>query len=161
MAAEYTTGLYKQLAQIPDPEIPVLTIGDLGMLREVNQVGEELVVTITPTYTACPAMPWIEERIRAVLAAHGIHRVAVRTVYSPAWTTDWLSREAKEKLRQYGIAPPAHSSCANARPVDARVQCPRCNSLHTVCLSRFGSTACKALYRCNQCKEVFDHFKCH
>jgi ring-1,2-phenylacetyl-CoA epoxidase subunit PaaD len=148
------------LSEIPDPEIPVISIQELGILRDVKFDGKNFIVTITPTYTACPAMPLIENQIREKLAGEGIHNVKVITIYSPAWSTDWLSEGAKNKLKEYGIAPPRHSSCLKLS-TDSKIHCPRCNSLNTEMISRFGSTACKALYRCNSCKEPFEYFKCH
>lgn len=153
--------IYNLISEIPDPEIPVITIKDLGILREVNYIAGEYVVTITPTYTACPAMGYIESQIKEILAAHGIEKVKVVLTYAPAWTTDWLSQEAKLKLKKYGIAPPHHSSCSKLFKTEERVLCPQCNSKHTVLLSAFGSTACKAIYKCEDCKETFDLFKCH
>lgn len=153
--------LYALLSDIPDPEIPVISIKDLGILRDVRMEGEHCVVTITPTYTACPAMGWIADQIRNRLRGVGISDVDVNLSYSPAWTTDWLSPEAKQRMREYGIAPPVHSSCSKVRDVAEQVHCPRCGSGSTELLSRFGSTACKALYRCQSCREVFDYFKCH
>ncbi len=154
--------IFKLLSEIPDPEIPVINIIELGILREVKFVGEECVVVITPTYTGCPAMRVIEEDIRIKLKEIGIEKVKVELVLSPAWTTDWISDEAKEKLRAYGIAPPDHSSVDKkvllGKPRD--LKCPLCGSIHTEMISQFGSTACKALYRCLDCKEPFDYFKC-
>lgn len=154
--------IFKILSEIPDPEIPVINIIELGILREVKFVDEVCVVTITPTYTGCPAMKVIEDDIKIKLKEIGIEKVKVELVFSPAWTTDWISDEAKEKLRAYGIAPPDHSS------VDKKVllgkarelKCPLCGSKNTEMISQFGSTACKALYRCLDCKEPFDYFKC-
>lgn len=153
--------IYNLISEIPDPEIPVITIKDLGILRGVKQSGEECVVTITPTYTACPAMGLIEDQIKEILSTHQINQVKVELTYTPAWTTDWLTTEAKQKLKEYGIAPPQHSSCTKLFNVEGITICPRCNSKHTELISRFGSTACKALYKCNDCKETFDLFKCH
>lgn len=154
--------IFKILSEIPDPEIPVINIIELGILREVKFVDEVCIVVITPTYTGCPAMKVIEDDIRIKLKEIGIDKVKVELVLSPAWTTDWISDVAKEKLRAYGIAPPDHSS------VDKKVllgkardlKCPLCGSIHTAMISQFGSTACKALYRCLDCKEPFDYFKC-
>jgi ring-1,2-phenylacetyl-CoA epoxidase subunit PaaD len=154
--------IFKLLSEIPDPEIPVINIIELGILRDVQWNGETCKVVITPTYTGCPAMKVIEDDIRIKLKEIGIDKVEVELVYAPAWTTDWISEEAKEKLRAYGIAPPQHSS------VDKKVllgkerviKCPLCGSTHTEMISQFGSTACKALYRCLDCKEPFDYFKC-
>lgn len=150
------------IAEIPDPEIPVITIRDLGILRGVEYNGGRCEVTITPTYTACPAMPMIEQQIKDICHHKGIDDVNVRTVYSPAWSTDWISEEAKEKLRRYGIAPPRHSSCNKVLYHKHEVvHCPRCNSIRTDLISRFGSTACKAYYQCHHCNETFEQFKCH
>lgn len=156
-----TQDVYNLIAGIPDPEIPVITIKDLGILRDVKLVGDTYIVTITPTYTACPAMGMIEDQIKEILSAHGIDKVKVELTYTPAWTTDWLSQEAKTKLKNYGIAPPNHSSCSKLFSTAEIVICPQCNSKHTTLISRFGSTACKALYKCEDCKETFDLFKCH
>ena len=152
---------YNLISGIPDPEIPVITIKDLGILRGVRMEDETCIVTITPTYTACPAMKMIEDQVKEILLGHGVKQVVVETVYSPAWTTDWLSLEAKMKLKNYGIAPPMHSSCSKITDVSGVVVCPRCHSKHTSLISRFGSTACKAMYPCLDCKEAFDYFKCH
>lgn len=162
MVTQSKEEIFKLLSEIPDPEIPVINIIELGILREVKFEGEECIVVITPTYTGCPAMRVIEDDIRAKLKEFGIEKVKVELVMSPAWTTDWISDTAKEKLRAYGIAPPQHSS------VDKKVllgkprelKCPLCGSTHTEMISQFGSTACKALYRCLDCKEPFDYFKC-
>jgi len=161
MVAQLSTEEIKiLLGEIPDPEIPVISIQELGMLRKVEFDGKDYVVTITPTYTACPAMPLIENQVKEKLAAAGIHNVKVATTYSPAWSTDWISEKAKVKLKEYGIAPPRHSSCIKLS-ADSKIHCPHCNSLNTEMISRFGSTGCKALYRCNSCKEPFEYFKCH
>jgi ring-1,2-phenylacetyl-CoA epoxidase subunit PaaD len=156
-----TQDVFNLIAGIPDPEIPVITIQDLGILRDVKLVDDTYVVTITPTYTACPAMGMIEDQIKEILSSHGIQKVKVELTYTPAWTTDWLSQEAKTKLKKYGIAPPNHSSCTKLFSAAEVVVCPQCNSKHTTLISRFGSTACKALYKCEDCKETFDLFKCH
>ena len=146
--------IYSLLSEIPDPEIPVITIEELGILRNVELTSGGCDVTITPTYTGCPAMQMIEDEIKAILHSNGIDVVNVKITYSPAWTTDWLSPEAKLKLKKYGIAPPLAS-------IDtvSFIQCPNCNSFNTEIISDFGSTACKGLYRCNDCKEPFDYFK--
>jgi ring-1,2-phenylacetyl-CoA epoxidase subunit PaaD len=152
----------KLLSSIPDPEIPVITIADLGVLREVKWNGDVLEVAITPTYSGCPAMKMIEQDILALLKTKGLDKVKVSLVYSPAWTTDWINDEAREKLRVYGIAPPAHStvdkSALTGKP--KHLACPRCKSEHVEMVSQFGSTACKALYKCLDCLEPFDYFKC-
>ena len=155
------TDIYNLISEIPDPEIPVITIKDLGILRSVKLVNDTCVVTITPTYTACPAMGMIEDQIKEILSDNGIQKVKVELTYTPAWTTDWLTQEAKLKLKKYGIAPPNHSSCSKLFTTTDVAICPRCNSKHTELISRFGSTACKALYKCEDCKETFDLFKCH
>lgn len=149
------------LGTIPDPEIPVISIKELGMLRDVVYKNGEYVVTITPTYTACPAMGLIEDQIKEKLSSFGISNVKINLAYSPAWTTDWMSEEAKQKLKKYGIAPPQHSSCSKVFASVEKLHCPHCNSSDTSIISRFSSTACKALYRCNVCKEPFEYFKCH
>ena len=138
------------LKGIPDPEIPVITIADLGILREVEITDDNVVVSITPTYSGCPAMQAISDEIKKTLKENGIGNAEIKMVFHPVWTTDWLSDDAKERLRKYGIAPPLRT-----------IKCPRCSSLHTELISQFGSTACKALYRCVDCKEPFDYFKCH
>jgi len=145
------------LSVIADPEIPVVTIREMGMLRDVHVTPQGYEVIITPTYTGCPAMGIIEADIKAELYAKGVSPVTVTMVYSPAWTTDWISEAAKAEMKTYGIAPPQHSSCETS----AVVQCPLCNSQNTQLISRFGATACKALYKCNDCHEPFEHFKCH
>lgn len=155
--------IYNMLSFIPDPEIPVVSIREIGMLRDVRITDEGCEVILTPTYTGCPAMGMIEEDIKQVLAEKGVSNVNVKLVYAPAWTTDWMSPEAKEKMRQYGIAPPVASACNHVMKPGAPVlvKCPRCNSTHTQMVSMFGSTACKALYKCESCKEPFEYFKCH
>ncbi|GGE97481.1 phenylacetate-CoA oxygenase subunit PaaJ [Stappia taiwanensis] len=148
--------------RVPDPEVPVLTIADLGVLRDVRvQEGGVVEVDITPTYTGCPAMAVFTMDIETALLAAGFSSVRINTVLSPAWTTDWLSAEAREKLRAYGIAPPAGKASRRALFGDDQVACPRCGSLETEKVSEFGSTACKALWRCRACAEPFDYFKCH
>ncbi|MCF8293237.1 MAG: phenylacetate-CoA oxygenase subunit PaaJ [Chitinophagaceae bacterium] len=150
------------LAGIVDPEIPVVTIQEMGMLRDVILTEDLCEVIITPTYTGCPAMGIIEHDIVDLLIQNGIPNVKVTTSYSPAWTTDWMSEGTKEKLKNFGIAAPIHSSCSNwLNPKSVVVSCPRCDSKHTTMISQFGSTACKALYKCEDCKEPFDYFKCH
>lgn len=153
--------IHELISEIPDPEIPVITIKDLGILRGVKFVNGEYVITITPTYTACPAMGMIEDQIKEILTANGYKNIKVELTYTPAWTTDWLTQEAKIKLKNYGIAPPNHSSCTKLFATKEIAICPRCNSKNTEQISRFGSTACKALYKCGDCKETFDLFKCH
>ena len=137
------------LADVPDPEIPALSVVDLGIVRDVDDEA----VTITPTYSGCPATLAIELAIRAALDRAGFDQVAIRTVLSPPWSTDWITPEGHRKLRAYGIAPPT----AGGGPVE----CPRCGSTRTEEVSRFGSTPCKAQWRCRDCLEPFDRFKCH
>lgn len=151
------------VADVPDPEIPVLTIEDLGILRDVSVEGDHVVVTITPTYSGCPAMDAIRSDIAARLREHGQEHAEVRTVLSPAWSTEWMSEDGRRKLREYGIAPPAHGagSPAPAQVVALGVCCPRCGSFDVRELSRFGATACQAQYACQSCLEPFDHFKAH
>lgn len=140
------------LAQVPDPEVPVLTLDDLGIIRKVEIDGDDIVVTLTPTYMGCPATHAIRKMVSDALVEAGYPKPVLKEQLSPAWTTDWISDEAKEKLRAYGIAPPAGD-----KPKD----CPLCGSTNTQLVSRFGSTACKALYRCGDCGEPFEYFKCH
>jgi ring-1,2-phenylacetyl-CoA epoxidase subunit PaaD len=156
--------IYKYLAEINDPEVPVLSIIDLGIVRDVKMNEDELEVIITPTYSGCPAMDMITTTIKIELATLGFKKVKVTQILSPAWTTEWMSEEGKRKLKEYGIAPPnpKQQVCDQKLFVAAEaVQCPHCNSYHTHCISEFGSTACKALYQCIDCQEPFDYFKCH
>jgi len=156
--------IYAILAEAPDPEIPVLSVLDLGIVRDVHLgSGNALEIIITPTYSGCPAMDVIAVNIRAVLQAQGYEKVKVTTVLDPAWTTDWITEEGRSKLLAYGIAPPMQSSIdKNALFFEEKhVPCPRCSSTHTEMISQFGSTACKALYKCLDCLEPFDYFKCH
>lgn len=155
--------IWKLLEEIPDPEIPVLSILDLGIVREVKLINSVPEISITPTYSGCPAMDMIERQIRDALLDEGFEEVHIRSQLSPAWTTDWISEEAKAKLAAYGIAPPEHST-KDKRVLmgleERVVRCPHCRSIDTEMKSQFGSTACKALYVCNSCKEPFDYFKC-
>ncbi|MFF1252969.1 1,2-phenylacetyl-CoA epoxidase subunit PaaD [Pseudarthrobacter sp. NPDC058329] len=150
-------------ATVCDPEIPVLTIADLGILRNVQVTGEQVRVTITPTYSGCPAMDAIRDDLQAAFKKEGYQDVEVDLVLAPAWTTDWMSAEGKQKLQEYGIAPPTGKADAarHAGPIRLQmaVKCPQCASLHTKELTRFGSTSCKALYVCQDCREPFDYFK--
>ena len=144
------------VAAVPDPELPFLTIADLGILREVHVEGQAVRVTVTPTYSGCPALDAIREDVSKVLHDNGFSDVTVETVLTPAWTTDWLSETAREVLAQHGIAPPG--------PVLVplgRLACPQCGSRDTEEVARFGSTACKALWRCRACREPFEHLKAH
>jgi ring-1,2-phenylacetyl-CoA epoxidase subunit PaaD len=147
------------VAAVPDPEIPVLTIDDLGILRDVQVDADGSVeVTITPTYSGCPAMEAINADVTAALKSAGFDEVTVRLVLSPAWTTDWMSEVGKAKLLEYGIAPP-HARGSSPIRIALTLRCPQCGSPDTRELSRFGSTACKSLWVCNVCREPFDHFK--
>ena len=154
--------IWALLSEIPDPEIPVISIVELGVVRKVTVNGTSVHVTITPTYSGCPAMKQMEDDVKQKLADKGFETIEVTMTYSPAWTTDWLSEEAKLKLQSYGIAPPEEStsdkSFISGKP--KTVTCPRCKSKHTSLISQFGSTACKALYQCKDCLEPFDYFKC-
>lgn len=157
---------WKTLGTVMDPEVPVLSITDLGIVRSISEDEEEgtLTVTITPTYSGCPAMDVIRMQIRLALLESGLDKVNLLTVLSPAWTTEWMSQEGKDKLRAFGIAPPnpVQPVCDMEFFVAQQaVQCPRCLSYNTTLVSQFGSTACKAQYRCEECREPFDYFKCH
>jgi len=152
--------IIEYLSEIRDPEIPVLSITDLGILRSVEISDEKVTVKITPTYSGCPAMDMIRDEIRDSLMSHGVVNFSIEQVLSPAWTTDWMTDTGKQKLREYGIAAPAKSGCFLTAE-DHPESCPHCHSTHIEMISRFGSTACKALYRCLDCKEPFDYFKCH
>lgn len=156
-----TKKIWEILEQVTDPEIPVLTISDLGIIRDVKINGEEIEVIITPTYTGCPAMDMIAMNIKLALIENGYSKIKITSVLAPAWTTDWMTEAGKRKLKEYGIAPPQNESGRFQRPESFCIQCPQCNSTNTRCVSEFGSTACKALYQCNDCKEPFDYFKCH
>ena len=152
------------LESVTDPEVPVLTVNDLGIIREVRLADDGVLeVVITPTYSGCPAMGVIEINIRAALQEGGFDQVRVITVLSPAWTTDWLSADGRRKLLEYGIAPPAEASMDKKALYGERraLVCPHCGSSDTEMISQFGSTACKALFRCRECLEPFDYFKCH
>ena len=149
-------------ASVLDPEVPVLTIEDLGVLRDVTVDGDAVTVTITPTYSGCPAMDAIRDDVVLALTAAGFAHVEVRTALAPAWTTEWMTDAGTHKLREYGIAPPTgRRAVAGPIPLQLSVRCPRCGSLDTRELARFGSTSCKALYECRACLEPFDHFKAH
>lgn len=151
--------------RVVDPELPVLTLAELGVLRDVRADDRRVVVTITPTYSGCPALAEMATDLRGQLAAAGFAEVEVRTVLRPAWSTDWISDAGRRKLAEYGIAPPARVGGRvgpvplNLTPPRARVACPRCGSARTTELSRFSSTACKALRRCEDCREPFEHLK--
>jgi ring-1,2-phenylacetyl-CoA epoxidase subunit PaaD len=156
------------LGEVADPEIPVISVVDLGIVRAVRLEGEACVVTITPTYSGCPAMRVISESVSEALRAHGIEDVRIESRLSPAWTTDWMSAAGKAALKGYGIAPPVQQAidisglhAGIRRRAAPAVACPHCGSSHTQLTSEFGSTPCKALYKCLDCREPFDYFKCH
>lgn len=162
--------VFALLENIPDPEIPVVSIRELGILRDVVVTGDHVEVTITPTYSGCPAMHAIEEDILAALRHAGFNSAIVRTTLTPAWSSDWITPAAREKLRAYGIAPPGAAPQGGTQTVHLHLRkpaataaadpiCPHCGSQHTERLSEFGSTSCKALYRCVDCREPFDYFK--
>jgi len=160
--------IWEMLAAIPDPEIPVISIVELGIVRNVAREGGDVVVTVTPTYSGCPATEMIAADIRRTLTEAGVQHCRMETQLSPAWTTDWIVPAARERLRNYGIVPPGER--ATTRTIDISglrkreveiVACPRCGSTRTQELSRFGSTPCKAQYRCEDCREPFDYFKPH
>ncbi|HWR33369.1 MAG TPA: 1,2-phenylacetyl-CoA epoxidase subunit PaaD [Chitinophagaceae bacterium] len=156
--------LFACLEEIKDPEVPVLSIIDLGIVRDIIMNNDEAEVIITSTYTGCPAMDMIAAAIRLEMTTLGFKKIKITQSISPPWTTDWMSEEGKRKLKEYGIAPPnpKQQVCNDKLFAAAEaVQCPRCNSWHTHRISEFGSTACKALYQCDDCKEPFDYFKCH
>jgi ring-1,2-phenylacetyl-CoA epoxidase subunit PaaD len=153
--------IWKWLEEVSDPEIPVLTIVDLGVVRNVEVQDNLVIVTITPTYSGCPAMQVIEEDIKTLLASKGIQKVEVKLVLAPAWSTDWISENGRVKLQEYGIAPPADEIDKSVLFADPpKIECPLCHSKNTRMVSQFGSTACKAQYQCNDCLEPFDYFKC-
>ncbi len=159
--AELRQRAWNTAATVVDPEIPVLTIADLGVLRDVVIRDGEVEVAITPTYSGCPAMNMIGLEIELALEREGFRNAKVRTVLSPAWTTDWMSEDGRRKLREYGIAPPQGQNSRRALFGIEQVACPQCGSENTEVLSEFGSTSCKALWRCKSCREPFDYFKCH
>ncbi|MBM1633022.1 phenylacetate-CoA oxygenase subunit PaaJ [Sulfitobacter mediterraneus] len=144
--------VWNWLSAVPDPEIPVISLTDLGIIRDVQWQGDTLEVTVTPTYSGCPATSIINLDIEAALRDKGIKKLSLKRQLSPAWTTDWLSESGKAKLEEYGIAPP--------RPAGGPQHCPRCKSTEVERISQFGSTPCKAQWRCQSCLEPFDYFKC-
>ena len=160
-----TSDIWSILAEVKDPEIPVLSVIDMGLIRDVKLIegDENITITITPTYSGCPAMDTIRMDIRLKLIENGYRNVTIQEQLSPAWTTDWMSEDGKQKLKEFGIAPPnpKQQFCKDEMFQQEAVQCPRCNSYHTELISQFASTACKAMYRCMDCKEAFDYFKCH
>jgi ring-1,2-phenylacetyl-CoA epoxidase subunit PaaD len=170
-AREATTSqVWSWLGEVPDPEIPVISVVDLGIVRDVVFEGDECVVTITPTYSGCPAMQVISELVSEALHAHGLEKVKLVNRLSPAWTTDWMSETGKAALKGYGIAPPVQQAIdisglragvKRGAFKEPEITCPNCGSTHTQLTSQFGSTPCKALYKCLDCREPFDYFKCH
>ena len=168
--SETIANIWKLLEEVADPEIPVLSVLDLGIVRDVvlNTSAEgnswEGSIVITPTYSGCPAMDMISMDIKSKLIEHGYKNIKINTILSPAWTTEWMSEAGKEKLKAYGIAPPNPKQIVCDIKLFAEseaIQCPLCNSYHTKLISQFGSTPCKALYQCQDCREPFDYFKCH
>jgi ring-1,2-phenylacetyl-CoA epoxidase subunit PaaD len=157
------------LGEVPDPEIPVISVVDLGIVRDLRwereAAGERLVVTVTPTYSGCPATSVIARDIETALRARGIKLLRLETRLSPPWTTDWVSEAGRRRLREFGVAPPAEAAIAvsplrRLTPSQPRIECPHCGSANTVKVSEFGSTPCKAQYKCEDCMEPFDYFKC-
>ena len=155
--------IWDLLETVTDPEVPVLSVLDLGVVRKVEEEEGKIIVTITPTYTGCPAMDVISVNIKATLEEHGYRDAQIKMVLSPAWTTDWLSEAGREKLKAYGIAPPEEQSTDKSALLgeERAIACPLCESRNTKRISQFGSTACKALHQCKDCLEPFDYFKCH
>jgi ring-1,2-phenylacetyl-CoA epoxidase subunit PaaD len=159
-----TKTIWKLLEEVYDPEVPVLSVIDLGIVRDVKIIDDEVEIIITPTYSGCPAMDVITMNIKMMLLEHGYKKIKVSSVLSPAWTTDWMSKNGKEKLKAFGIAPPTikQQVCRTELFHEGEaIQCPHCNSYNTKLVSQFGSTACKAIYVCENCREPFDYFKCH
>lgn len=148
------------LSRIEDPEVPVISIVDLGIVRDVEVADESVRVKITPTYSGCPAMRMIEDSILAALKSEGYREVRIETVFFPPWTTDWIGEEAKRKLKEYGIAPPGKVAGGTLHTPSGKPSCPFCDSPDTRLQSEFGSTPCKALFTCNACRQPFEHFKC-
>ena len=160
--------VWRWLGDVADPEIPVISVVDLGIVRDVAFDGDTCVVTITPTYSGCPAMQVIADAVKDALRAHGLEQVRIVSRLAPAWTTDWMSEAGKAALKGYGIAPPVQQAidisglhAGIRRRAAPEVACPNCGSPHTQLTSEFGSTPCKALYKCLDCREPFDYFKCH
>ena len=147
-----TEKIWSWLREVPDPEIPVISVVDLGIVRDVRWDDDQLIVSVTPTYSGCPATAVIADNIRSALRSHGLNNLKLETKLAPPWTTDWISETGKQKLREFGIAPPS--------PRNDAISCPQCASPQVTKISEFGSTPCKALYRCDTCLEPFDYFKC-
>ena len=153
--------IYTYLENVCDPEVPVLNVLDMGIIRDVIIQDDNVKVIITPTYSGCPAMNTISANVKFELLAQGIKNVQVEETLSPPWTTDWMSENGKRKLKEFGIAPPQYKQKNNPNEEDAVIPCPFCESISTTLVSQFGSTSCKALYKCNDCLEAFDYFKCY
>lgn len=153
--------IWNLLEQVYDPEIPVLSIVDLGIVREINLDNKKIEIAITPTYSGCPAMDVISINIKLILLENGFNNIKISQQLSPAWTTDWMTEAGKEKLKTYGITPPVGKSFDKKYLEELKIECPLCHSDNTKLISQFGSTSCKALYQCIDCKEPFDYFKCH
>ena len=153
--------IWNILEEVTDPEIPVLSILDLGIVRDVKINDKRTEVVITPTYSGCPAMDFIGMNIRKTLLENGVEEIKITHQLSPAWTTDWMTEEGKDKLKAFGITPPVGKTFDKTYLNSLQIECPHCHSLKTKIISEFGSTACKALYKCNDCGEPFDYFKCH
>lgn len=155
--------IWDLLKEVKDPEVPVLSILDLGIVRNVSVDNDTLKIIITPTYSGCPAMDVISMDIRLKLIEKGYRRVTIQQQLSPAWTTDWMTEEGKQKLKAFGITPPnaKQQFCDTDMFREEAIECPHCHSYHTELISQFSSTACKAMYRCLDCREAFDYFKCH
>lgn len=154
--------IWDKLKEVHDPEVPVLTVVDLGVIRDVSWIEDKLQITITPTYSGCPAMKVIEDDIRTCMDSYGINDILVKTILKPAWTTDWITLDGRNALLDYGIAPPKYSTTDknSIMGISKEIACPQCSSTNTRLLSQFGSTACKALHKCDDCLEPFDYFKC-
>ena len=156
--------IYEFLKEIEDPEIPVINIVELGIVRNIELIESTVFIYITPTYSGCPAMKVIEDQILVLLKEKGIKNIKIKTVYSPAWTTEWITEQTKKKLRNYGITPPSKVTPENIFPflqdTKKSINCPFCNSSNTALTSKFGSTPCKALHFCNNCQQPFEEFKC-
>ena len=152
--------IWRWLGEVPDPEIPVVSVVDLGIVRGINLEADAVEVEVAPTYSGCPATEVIEDSIAGKLRDEGVTGVTVRRVLSPPWTTDWISESGKQKLKAYGIAPPVGSSDKRELVGKSPIHCPRCNAASTTQVSEFGSTACKASYKCDDCLEPFEYFKC-
>lgn len=155
-----TDEVWRWLENVPDPEIPVISVVDLGIVRNVAWKGDALIITVTPTYSGCPATAVISFEITDAIRRKGVETVKIETKLSPAWTTSWITDAGRNKLKAYGIAPPVQEgTCAGMLKAPLEIECPNCGSKDTECISRFGSTPCKAQYRCHACLEPFDYFK--